>query len=41
MENFEINMENFEINFDEIDELEEIELPAGGSGFGCNCSSVS
>lgn len=30
-------MENFEINFDEIEELEEMEIPAGGSGFGCDC----
>lgn len=31
-------MENYEINFEEIEELEEMELPAGGSGFGCTCA---
>ncbi len=30
-------MEKYEVNFEEIKELEEMELPAGGSGFGCNC----
>lgn len=30
-------MENFEINFEEIDELEDVEVLAGGSGFGCDC----
>ena len=31
-------MENYEINFEEIEELEDMEIPAG-SGFGCNCGS--
>lgn len=39
MEN--MDMEKFEINFDEIEELENIELPAGGSGFGCTCSGAT
>lgn len=34
-------MERFEINLDEINELEDIELPAGGSGFGCTCSGAA
>ena len=29
-------MENYEIDFEEIEELEETELPEG-CGFGCNC----
>ena len=33
-------MERFEINFDEINELQDIELPTGGSGFGCTCNSL-
>ena len=31
-------MENYEILFSEIEELENVEIPAG-SGFGCNCGS--
>ena len=30
-------MENYEINFEDIEELEDLEIPAGGSGFGCDC----
>lgn len=33
-------MEAYEINFEDIKELEGLELPAGGSGFGCTCSST-
>lgn len=36
-----VYMERFEINLDEINELEDIELPAGGSGFGCTCSGAA
>lgn len=31
-------MEDYEINFEELENLEDLELPAGGSGFGCNCT---
>ena len=30
-------MENYEVNFEEMEELEDTELPAG-CGFGCICS---
>jgi hypothetical protein len=33
-------MENYEINFEELEDLEDLELPAGGSGFGCTCSGA-
>ena len=33
-------MENYEINFEEIEELEDMEIPAG-SGFGCDCGSAT
>ena len=32
-------MENYEILFSEIEERENVEIPAG-SGFGCNCAST-
>ena len=32
-------MENYEINFEEIEELETVETPAG-CGFGCDCGGV-
>ncbi len=32
-------MENYEINFEEIEQLEEVETPAG-TGFGCDCNGV-
>ena len=32
-------MENYEINFEEIEELENVETPAG-TGFGCDCGGV-
>lgn len=34
-------MENYEINFEELEDLEDLELPAGGSGFGCNCADAA
>ena len=35
-----MNFEEFEINIDEIEELENVELPERGCGFGCNCGST-
>ena len=33
-------MEQYEGDFEEIEELEDVEMPAGGSGFGCTCAST-
>lgn len=34
-------LEEFLVNFDELDELDEVDLPSGGSGFGCSCSDIN
>lgn len=33
-------MEKYEIDFENIDELDIDRLPAGGSGFGCDCAGA-
>lgn len=35
-----MNFEEFEINIDEIEELENVELPEAASGIGCSCTII-